>query len=352
MSDTKYYDWDATRSYDADVTMVVGARGIGKTYGLRLCFMRDWRKRGTRFVQIARYRESRRIMEASYFDRIAELPQWSDNVFKISAHVAYTAPKPPDGEKPDWQTIGYFVCMTQSQDIKNGTFAHVGNICLDEAVLDKRDQYRRYLNNEVAILARIVDSTTRERPDSDTRPHVYLLGNALDPLNPYFERYRIIEPQYGKTWHGDHTMLLDYVESGEYSRHKATDTVAGRILAGLPEGQEDVMNEFRDEAPNSMIGRKPANAKPEFNVTFRGMAFSIWSDFEEGNTWITEKTVPTLTTLAITLDDFDSLNMVAAKKAEQVIKIYNSIFFNGGMRFTSQQAYRAYRRVAEFYGVR
>ena len=32
---TDYYDWHKTLSYNADVTMVIGARGIGKTYGLR-----------------------------------------------------------------------------------------------------------------------------------------------------------------------------------------------------------------------------------------------------------------------------------------------------------------------------
>lgn len=349
---SKFYDWNTIRTYGADVTMVVGARGIGKTYGLRLCFMSDWAKRRTRFVQIARYRESRRIMEASYFDRISELPQWKNSMFKIASHVAYVAAKPVEGQKPDWQTCGYFVCMTQQQDIKNGTFAHVGNICLDEAVLDKRDQYRRYLTNEVAILARIVDSVTRERPDSETHPHVYLLGNALDPLNPYFERYRIMEPEYGKSWHDDHNMLLDYVEPGEYSQKKATDTVAGRILAGLPEGQEDVMNKFTDEAPLSMIGRKPAKAVPEWNVMFRGLAFSIWGDYSTGTVWIVDRTVKDVTTLAITLDDFGGINMLAAKRAEGVIKTYNAIFFNGGMRFANQTAYRSYRRVAEFYGVR
>ena len=29
----EYYDWHKTLSYDADVTMVIGARGVGKTFG-------------------------------------------------------------------------------------------------------------------------------------------------------------------------------------------------------------------------------------------------------------------------------------------------------------------------------
>ena len=37
----EFYNWQKTLSYNADVTMVIGARGIGKTYGLRLQFIRD-----------------------------------------------------------------------------------------------------------------------------------------------------------------------------------------------------------------------------------------------------------------------------------------------------------------------
>ena len=36
-----FYDWQKTLSYDADVTMVIGTRGVGKTFGLRTQFIRD-----------------------------------------------------------------------------------------------------------------------------------------------------------------------------------------------------------------------------------------------------------------------------------------------------------------------
>ena len=70
MSD--YYDWNKTLSYDADVTMVVGARGIGKTYGLRLQFIRDWIKDGSRFVELTRHKNELSDFAATYFNRIIE----------------------------------------------------------------------------------------------------------------------------------------------------------------------------------------------------------------------------------------------------------------------------------------
>ena len=53
---SKYYDWNKTLAYDADVTMVVGARGIGKTYGVRLQCIMDYIKNGFRFVELVRYK--------------------------------------------------------------------------------------------------------------------------------------------------------------------------------------------------------------------------------------------------------------------------------------------------------
>ena len=66
----KYYDWNLTLSYDADVTMVVGARGIGKTYGLRLQFIRDFLKDGSRFVELTRHQKQLSDFTSTYFDRI------------------------------------------------------------------------------------------------------------------------------------------------------------------------------------------------------------------------------------------------------------------------------------------
>ena len=43
-----FYDWNKTLSYDADVTMVIGAKGIGKTFGLRKQCIKDFLRDGSR----------------------------------------------------------------------------------------------------------------------------------------------------------------------------------------------------------------------------------------------------------------------------------------------------------------
>lgn len=45
--DVKYYDWQKMLSYDADVTIVVGAHGCGKTFALRRQCIADYNVENT-----------------------------------------------------------------------------------------------------------------------------------------------------------------------------------------------------------------------------------------------------------------------------------------------------------------
>ena len=157
-----YYDWERTFSYDADVTMVVGARGLGKTFGLRRQFIRDFKKDGSRFVEIVRYKNELSGVSDGYFGRLEELPENENYLFRTDSRYAYMAEKPKDYEnievktKPVWRKIGYFIAMTDAQRMKKLTFHNVRRIVLDEAIIDRSDRYHDYLNNEFAILADIV----------------------------------------------------------------------------------------------------------------------------------------------------------------------------------------------------
>ena len=67
-----YYDWNDTLARDADITMVIGARGIGKTYGIRLQFIRDYIRKKWRFVELVRYKNELQDFTSTYFQKIDE----------------------------------------------------------------------------------------------------------------------------------------------------------------------------------------------------------------------------------------------------------------------------------------
>lgn len=170
MGISRYYDWGRTFAYDALMTMVVGVRDVGKTYGLRKQLVNDFLKDGARFVQLVRYKTELPIMSGEYLAKVGR--EFPGHMFKTDNRFAWCAERVPDGEKPDWRCMGYFCALTQMQQIKNTTFVDPYRIVLDEAIIDPALQrYTSYLPREYYVLTQAIDSITREQVDED--------GNAV-----------------------------------------------------------------------------------------------------------------------------------------------------------------------------
>lgn len=354
-----FYDWDKTISYDADVTMVVGARGIGKTFGLRLATVKraiKMTKKGEtrRYVEIVRTKAQLSSVSDGYFSRLQRMPELENYVFRSDSRYMFWAEKPEEGEKPDWQLLGYFVAMTNYQSDKTRTFDYVDRIIMDECVLDRQDRYHRYLPNEIAILANVVDTVSRERADIDClRPHVFLLGNAVDISNPYFARYKVgTDLEYGYRWYNNKTFLLHFVNSNEYSQEKSKGTVAGRILDGTVEGKENIENIFHNVS-DEFVHKKSKNAKYLFGIVLDGKDFGIWCDSADGYYYVTawRPKAPDKPVYALSYSDY-RVNYIAATKLHDVMRTFMNIFWAGIVRYDTIDAKRDFYRVLELLGVK
>ena len=352
----KYYNWNDTLSYDADVTMVVGARGIGKTYGLRLQFIRDYLKDGSRFVELTRHQKQLPDFTGSYFVRIIENNEFPDYIFKATSKFAYIAKKVEEDEKPKWEICGYFGAMTAAQDMKKQTFSRVKRILLDEAIIDKRiDRYHRYLVNEYSVLAGIVDSVSRERPETShaLRPRVYLLGNACDLLNPYFAVYKIgDEPKVGYSWHAGKTMLLHYIKDSGYAEAKNKDTVAGRMLNNTVDGLVASSNEFLRQS-NDFVYEKPKHAKFLMGIVYKDKKYGVWEDDIESYYYINRK-IPKNTNrpiYALTIED-NRINYIAARKAEIALRNFTELYYLGVVRYETTTVKMEFVEILNLFGIR
>ena len=78
-----YYPWNETLTRgNADIVMVIGARGYGKTYGLRKQFIRDALK-GFRFVEIVRHKAQLKgddAIQHGYFEKLEQDPEFKDRI--------------------------------------------------------------------------------------------------------------------------------------------------------------------------------------------------------------------------------------------------------------------------------
>lgn len=353
---TDYYDWEKTLSYDADITMVIGARGIGKTFGLRKQCIQDFLKDGFRFCEITRYKNELYGVSDGYYNRLSRLPVYDGYlVFKTDSRYAYMALKPEDeDEKPDWKLAGYFVALSDAQRMKKRTFDKVKRLIFDEAILERSDRYHRYLPNEFSVLANLVDTVSRERADAESlRPRVYLLGNACDLSNPYFAAYGVgTDLRFGYRWYAHKTFLLHYVDPGEYSEEKAVGTVAGRMLSNTEAGSVALDNVFI-RVNSDFISKKPRSANFSFGIVCNGKRYGIWVDLTQGYYYVTGK-IPENTgkpVYALTRKDM-KINYLAAKRMGNLMRDVQELYMFGMLRYENEQVLAGFGEVLEMFGIR
>ena len=354
MSD-EYYDWATTLTKDADINIVISSRGLGKTYGIRKQLIADYRNNGFRFVEVFRTKTERKETVSDYFERVGV--EWPGSVFKIESNRAYRAPAPRDGGKVsrrDWKLIGYFVAMTELQQIKKKTFNRVKRIVMDEAILETIDRYHHYLPYEWKALSSIVDSCTRERADDPNRikPKVYLLGNACDLINPWFRELGIDrEPRFGYSWHCGKFALLHYVETGEYEKKKETDTLAGRMLSIANAGGSSIRNEF-ENANLDFVFKKTKRAKFLFGITYMNDRYGIWEDRTDGYLYITSD-MPNNAKPVFALTARDGrANLIVAQRAEPSMRFLVNCYYRGLVLYESPYIRERLLDALSLFGVR
>lgn len=355
----RYYDWNSTFTRgSADIVMVVGARGYGKTYGLRKQFIKDALK-GFRFVEIVRHKSQLKgddAIQHGYFEKLLEDEDIKalNIMLKTQGVRAYMADIPEEGSKPEWRCIGYFVAITEAQAIKTRTFKGVKRILLDEAILERDNPYKRYIPNEWQKVASIIDTVSRERADdSSLKPTLYLLGNAVDITNPYFAAFGITrEPKEGYSWHRGKTVLVHYIQDAEYSRGKLAGTVAGRMLSGLTGALENVENRF-STVDSGAIARKTANAKLQFVIAYAGKRYGVWLDLSEGYYYITSNAPSSsdVQTFALTNSDMKP-NYVMIQAVRKQLQGLADLYYLGIIRYDNEQTMQAFLKVLSTVGVR
>ena len=123
----EFYDWEKTLSYQTgnhgEHCFVLGAKNIGKTFGLRKKCIERFIKAGELFVEISRTKTTRDEISRGYFDKLQASGFFTDYIFKVEKQCGYIARKPvTDDDKPVWKLICYFVALTNFQNEKQRTY--------------------------------------------------------------------------------------------------------------------------------------------------------------------------------------------------------------------------------------
>lgn len=348
-----YYNWQKTLSYDSEVTMVVTARGRGKTYGIRKQAIKESLYKDCTFVEICRYKNELSGVARGYFDKLQADGEFNDWVFRVEGGEAYAAHRdadeaPDEKKKRTWIKIGYFVCLSDQQALKKHTFARVKRIIFDEVILDVNDRYHRYLPNEFDTFTNLIDTITRQRPGEKTIARVYLLGNSVDLINPYFRRFGIKKaPAYGYTWYNNKHFLLHYESADEWGDARREDTLVGHMLTE-EEGKRSLYNSFNlDE---KFVERKPSEARFDFGIVYNGETYGFWSDYSRGYIYLTRKIPKNGLTYALSLSDQD-IDFMVLDRTSKRMKATAELAKHGLLRYEDVGVMQNFKEVLSLYGL-
>lgn len=329
----QYFNWGKVLSFQAPITMVVGARGLGKTYGLRKECIDEFLKKGLRFVEVSRFKSEQKAVSKGYFSRVSQ--EFPGCEFEVRGNEGFVwRGKTTEKGKKIWEKLCFFVSLTELQTAKKRTFDGVHRIIFDEAVIDRADRFHRYLVGEWELLAGLVDSVSRERAESVVHPQLFLLGNAVDLSNPYFQQIGLMEaPEVGFHWFWKKLFLLVVPEASAYSRAKESKTLAGRMLAGTAAGEAANWNKFSSEF-SGVIAPKPASARFEVGLRWKEQEFGLWFDDREGRYHVTSKIPRGGKTLALSIGNV-AVNTPLVQKNASFLKSIVSLASIDGLRFES-----------------
>ena len=268
-----YYSFSKVLSYNGVFNMVMGARGLGKTYGAKKIVIKNAIEKGQQFIYLRRYKTELKGRNSFFADIQQEFP---GEEFRVEGPYAQRKV----GKR--WETIGYFIPLSTAQSNKSVAYPNVYTIIFDEFIVDKGAL--RYIADEAKVFMDFYSTVDRYQD----RVKCLMLSNAVSIMNPYFIRFHI-EPKEGVSRHADGFIVTDFVDSKQFQSEVA-HTRFGSFVTNYVEDYADyaISNKFADNY-DDFVMRKSGKAHYQFTLrTFQGTV-SIWID---GGTWFAQKRLP------------------------------------------------------------
>lgn len=265
-----FYDYNKILSYNVPINILIGERGVGKTYGIKDYVIRRYIKKKEKFLYLRRYEnELKSVFQKDFFGDIKE--KYKD-YFLMSKNKKFYL----NGEE-----FGIAKRLTEAQDLKSVSFEDITTIIFDEYAIEKNKRY--YLPNEGMIIAGMLDSVIRNR----NNVKVFFLMNAVEGIefSPLFTFFDLRLPYNNdiKVFKNN-TILLQYMNNEEF-RNERKQTLIGRLMEGTLYENYALKNEILDRT-SDFIERKSGTSKFNFAFIYKNETFGVWNDFKNGKVYV------------------------------------------------------------------
>lgn len=265
-----FYNFDKILSYNAFLNIIIGERGVGKTYGSKKYVINRFLKKHKQFVYIRRYETD--LIESvgntednKFFEQIKN--EFPDHTFAIRKS------KKVRKLLIDNKVCGYALPLSSADSLKSSTYENVDTIIYDEFML-KEGSSQHYLRNEPELILDIIETVARLR---DIK--IFLLGNAISSTAPIMSYFDLTLPYNSDVkLFKNGLILVNYIKNEPYREYKK-QTKFGQLIEGTRYSKYAIDNEFLTDS--KCFIRKKSESKFYFIFTLNNKDYGVWRDKED-----------------------------------------------------------------------
>lgn len=316
MNDNLYYSPDKMLTYNRILSCVIGARGIGKSFAMKVYPIKRFLKHGEQFIYLRRYKGELKKLK-NYFSDVAFM--FPDTEFEVKGRELFINGK----------LAGWGIPLSTWQSEKSNAYPDVTTIIFDEFIREKDNS--GYIPNEVEALLNLMDTVFRSR--NNTR--CICLSNAVTIVNPYFLYFNIV-PNIEKRFNAYKDILVEIPNSEEFSVQRRKSRF-GQLITNTDYGDMSLDNKFVNDS-SVFISKRTPESRFQFSVIYQGMTMGIWVDVDAGLMYLSNEHDPsTKIVFAMTSDDLKENTMLMSswRNTYHLNKLVRA-FTKGYLRFDNQ----------------
>ena len=327
MDDKENLFWNPDKlfSFPFLFAFVIGERGVGKSFSMKLHVMKKFLKTGEQFIYVRRYKTELDSSLSTFFSDLQMNGYLEDYDLEVKKSKMLTT------FKCNGKVCGYAVPLSTANILKSTAFPKVKTIIFDEFMLDNGGTYH-YLKNEVTLALDMFETVFRLRPGQ-----MVFLGNATSIYaNPYLAYFNLDLP-YNSEYksYRDGAIVINYIKNLKY-REEKRKTRFGQLIDGKDYGRYAIDNESLRDNP-TFIAKRPPNSTFYGVLVINGMYLGMWSG-NDGYLYLSEKFDPnTLHKFVFDYNDHTEQTIFSSARSNIYMQMCIRGYKQGWLRFENQK---------------
>ena len=322
-----YYNFDKLFSINGWlIAIIIGGRGIGKTFNSKITVLKRFLKTGEQFIYLRRYKTELDSALYTFWDDLQANDYFKDHVLKVQKNKMITK------FLCDGEVCGYAVPLSTANILKSTAFPKVKTIIFDEFILDVASGTYKYMRNEPEMLLDVIETVGRLRDIQ-----VLMLGNNVNFYGSPYTAYWNLELPYNSDFRTfkDGLIVVNYIKNEEYQKRKK-ETKFGRLIDQSTYGDYVIENKSLRES-DTFIAKKAADSKFQGLLIVNGTYVGVWVS-SEGICYLSNKYDPnTVLKFAGDFDDHTEQTVFLKARENPVLRIIIRCWKNGWLRFENQK---------------